>query len=493
MSGGPPLLVSVEGEGPLNDRLYRALRRTILEGRAPAGARLPATRSLASDLGVSRKSVATAFTRLAEEGYVEARVGAGTFVSATLPDIALGIGAGRRHTRPLETPARFSSYTQRVLALSPWPPPGVPATHARYDFNYGSPAIADFPHDTWCRLVSRRARAMSVRTLRYGQTLGFEPLRRAIADYLRRARGVAATPRHVVIVNGSQQALDLIARLLVDPGDRVVVEEPGYQGGRQAFAAAGADVIPVRVRTDGLDVSQLPRGTPVKLAYLTPSHQFPLGGVLPLAKRLQLLQWAKETQAYVVEDDYDSEFRYEGRPIEAMQGLDRAGRVLYVGTLSKVLFPSLRLAYLVLPESLVRAMAALKLLADHHTPTFEQEVLADFITEGHFERHLRRMRTRNAARRKALLDALSEQLGTRVEIVGANSGVHVVVWLRGIDGSRVYELMSRAIARGLGIYPVTPYYMRPPRRAGLLFGYAGLTEREIRDGIAVLREVLETF
>ena len=259
------------------------------------------------------------------------------------------------------------------------------------------------------------------------------------------------------------------------------------------FAAAGADLIPVRVRSDGLDVSQLPRGTPVKVAYLTPSHQFPLGGVLPLAKRLQLLEWAKETHAYVVEDDYDSEFRYEGRPIEAMQGLDRAGRVLYVGTLSKVLFPSLRLAYLVLPESLVAAMAALKLLADHHTPTFEQEVLADFIAQGHFERHLRRMRTRNAARRKVLLEALSEQLGTRVEVVGANSGVHVVVWLRGIDASRVNELLSRATAKGLGIYPVTPYYMRPPRRAGLLVGYAGLTEREIRDGIAVLREILETF
>ncbi len=304
---------------------------------------------------------------------------------------------------------------------------------------------------------------------------------------------MVANEDQIVIVNGSQQALDLTVRSLVDPGDAVIIEEPGYQGARQVLVAAGARVIPTRVDDAGLDVSRLPRGRDVRLAYVTPSHQFPLGGVLPLARRLTLLKWAEETRVYIVEDDYDSEFRYEGHPIEAVQGLDRAGRVVYIGTFSKVLFPSLRLAYLVVPASLVPAIAALKFLTDYHTPTFEQAVLADFIAEGHFERHLRRTRRRNAGRRQALLEAVRDHLGDRAEVVGANAGVHVVVWLRDFDVSRLDELKRRAAERSVGIYPVTPYYVRAPRRAGLLFGYASLAERDIREGIALLGDVLRTF
>jgi GntR family transcriptional regulator / MocR family aminotransferase len=489
------MLVSLRGDGPINQRVYRSLRRAILDGRVAAGARLPSTRTLAVDLGVSRKAVAFAFMRLVDEGYVEARVGAGTYVSATLPDAALAPWKGRRGA-PLTqaAPIRLSSHARRVLAQRPFPPPGVrSAKGLRYEFHYGSPAIADFPQDTWCRLVAERARGMSMRTLRYGRTLGFDGLRRVMAQYLTRARGVVANEDQIVIVNGSQQALDLTVRSLVDPGDAVIIEEPGYQGARQVLVAAGARVIPTRVDDAGLDVSRLPRGRDVRLAYVTPSHQFPLGGVLPLARRLTLLKWAEETRAYIVEDDYDSEFRYEGHPIEAVQGLDRAGRVVYVGTFSKVLFPSLRLAYLVVPPSLVPAIAALKFLTDYHTPTFEQAVLADFIAEGHFERHLRRTRRRNAGRRQALLEAVRDHLGDRAEVVGANAGVHVVVWLRDFDVSRLDELKRRAAERSVGIYPVTPYYMRAPRRAGLLFGYASLAERDIREGIALLGDVLRTF
>jgi len=489
------MLVSLEGEGPINQRVYRSLRRAILDGRLSAGARLPSTRTLAADLGVSRKAVAFAFTRLADEGYVEARVGAGTYVSATLPDAALTPWKGRRREALRQgIPIRLSSHARRVLAQRPFPPPGMRSPKAlRYEFHYGSPAIADFPQDTWCRLVAARARSMSMRTLGYGRTLGFDGLRRAMAQYLTRARGVVANEDQIVVVNGSQQALDLTVRSLVDPGDRVVVEEPGYQGARQILVAAGARVIPTVVDEAGLDVSRLPRGSDIRLAYVTPSHQFPLGGVLPLARRLALLQWAQETGAYVVEDDYDSEFRYKGHPIEAVQGLDRAGRVLYVGTFSKVLFPSLRIAYLVVPPALVPAIAALKFLTDYHTPTFEQAVLADFISGGHFERHLRRTRIRNAARRQALLEAVGEHLGDRAEVVGANAGVHVVVWLRDFDASQLDELKKRAADRHVGIYPVTPYYLRTPRRAGLLFGYASLTEGDIRDAIAILGEVICTF
>jgi len=363
-------------------------------------------------------------------------------------------------------------------------------TGLRYDFRYGIPAIGDFPSETWSRVITRRARGVTLRTLRYGRALGYGPLREAIAQYVTRARGVVAAPDQVVVINGSQQALDLVSRLLLDPGDRVVVEEPCYQGARNVFVAAGARLAPVSVDEAGLDVSQLPRRKAVRLAYVTPSHQFPLGGLMPLARRLDLLRWAEETGAHVLEDDYDSEFRYEGRPVEAVQGLDRSGRVLYVGTFSKILFPSLRLGYLIVPQSMVPAVAALKFLMDMHTTTFEQEVLADFISEGHFERYLRRSRARNAARRVALLEALDEHLGDRVLVSGANAGVHVVIWLRGIDAARLQALRHRAAERGVGIYSVAPYYLTPRREAGLLFGYACLNERDIREGIRVLGGVV---
>jgi GntR family transcriptional regulator / MocR family aminotransferase len=484
------MIFKLEGSGTLTYRVYRGIRRAILEGRIHPGERMPSTRTLAADLRVSRNVALTAFEQLLGEGYVETRAGSGTFVSATLPDAALvrrevDREASRETSRP-----RLSTHARRVRALKPWPPPGEPRTGIQCDFRYGMPAIADFPQDIWSRLAARRARAASVRSLQYGRTGGFDPLRKAVAAYLARARGVVATHEQVVVVNGSQQALDLVTRLLLDPGDRVVVEEPGYQGARQIFLAAGARALPTAVDEHGLDVSRLPRGGDVRAAYVTPSHQFPLGGVLPLARRLELLQWAKRTRAFVIEDDYDSEFRYEGAPIEAVQALDRAGRVLYIGTFSKVLFPSLRLGYVVLPEPLVTSALSIKYLMDMHTSTFEQEVLADFIGEGHFERHLRRSRAANASRRSALLEALDDELGDRVTVVGGNAGIHAVVWLNRVPASRLDTLITRAAERGLGIHPVTPYYMKAPRRAGLLVGYASLTEREIREGVKVLRDLL---
>jgi GntR family transcriptional regulator/MocR family aminotransferase len=488
------VIVQLAGKGPLYQRIYRGLRRAILDGRLPAGARVPSTRGLAVDLGVSRNVVLMAFEQLAAEGYVEARRGSGTFISTTLPDGGFAlptVGVGTSAAAPAPT---LSTRARRVLALAPLPAPGAPLQAGlRYDFRYGVPSVADFPHQIWSRLVARRARTVSIRTLQYGRALGYEPLRKEIAGYLARARGVAATPERVVIVNGSQQALDLVSRLFIDPGAGVLVEEPCYHGARNIFAAAGARLVPIPVDEFGLDLSRVRRTRSMRLAYVTPSHQFPLGGLLPLARRLELLRWAEDTNAYIVEDDYDSEFRYEGRPVEAVQGLDRAGRVLYIGTFSKVLFPSLRIGYLVLPESLVPAAAATKFLMDFHTPTFEQEVLASFITEGHFERHLRRSRARNAARRVTLLASLDEALGTRAEIVGENAGIHVVVWLRDIEASQVRGLASRAAALGLGIYSVTPCYVHPPRRAGLLLGYACLNERQIREGVRLLGRLLREF
>jgi GntR family transcriptional regulator/MocR family aminotransferase len=480
--------LELDGSGTLTDRLFRAVREAILDRRVASGDRLPSSRGLAADLGLSRKVVAAAYEQLIDEGYLEGRHGAGTFVSAAMQDAGL-VRAARPQPAAAAPRLRPSRYAARVLDLAPWPPPGARrAPPLPCDFRYGVPALTDFPQRIWSRLVSRRAQRMSLRTLGYGRTLGFPSLREAIAHYLARARGVTTTPDQIVVVNGSQQALDLIARLLIDGGDRVVFEEPGYQGARQVFQAAGAEVVPVRVDADGLQVSDLPGRA--RLAYVTPSHQFPLGGVLPMERRLDLLQWAASSGAYVVEDDYDSEFRYEGKPVAAMQGLDRSGRVIYVGTFSKVLCPSMRLAYVVLPAALVEPLAALKFLTDYHTPTFEQEVLADFIADGHFERHLRRCRRRNAARREALLGACARHLGDRVDIVGTSAGVHAVMWLRDYHRADV-DTIAREVARqGVGLYPLAPYYLRPPARAGLLLGYACLDEADIGRGIGVLARTL---
>lgn len=271
----------------------------------------------------------------------------------------------------------------------------------------------------------------------------------------------------------------------------MVIEEPHYYGARLTFEAAGARPMGIPVDADGLEVTRLPPASArVRLACVTPCHQFPTGVIMPLGRRLALLEWASRTEAWVIEDDYVSEFRYEGRPIEALQALDRAGRVLYVGTFSKTLIPALRLAYLVLPRALVRPFVAAKWVADRYSAMLGQEVLTDFITGGHFERYLRRARARNAARRQALIDALDRHLGDRVEFAGENAGVHLLVWLNDVRSRDVDSLIARAARAGVGIYSVAPNYSRPPRRAGLLFGYASLTEAEIEAGIRRLAVVV---
>jgi GntR family transcriptional regulator/MocR family aminotransferase len=380
------MFVSLDGPGPMFQRVYEALRAEILEGRLGPGARLPSSRSLAGDLGVSRTTVLLAYDQLLAEGYVDGRVGSGTYVASELPEVALSAEAPATGESPHEpVPARLSSYGRRAVDADVMVPARAGAV--RYDFRYGLPPVEEFPHETWRRLLARRARSASLNSLRYGPSAGIPKLRVAIADYLRRSRAVACTPEQVVVVNGSQQALDLAARVLVDPGDAVVIEEPHYQGARKVFQAAGARLVPVPTDAEGLDPSKLPIDADAdgaRLLYVTPSHQFPTGATMTLCRRLALLAWAERAGVYVLEDDYDSEFRYEGRPVESMQGLDRAGRVIYAGTFSKVMFPSLRVGYLVLPQPLVEPFAAAKWLTDRHTPTLEQEALADFLAEGHF-------------------------------------------------------------------------------------------------------------
>jgi GntR family transcriptional regulator/MocR family aminotransferase len=490
------VFIKLDGSGSLYQQLYQSLRSAILAGQCTPGTRLPATRVLARELGVSRNTVLLAYDQLLAEGYAVGQAGSGTYVAAALPDTMLATAHTARQmvSFPPLTMPRLSAYGRHVAENSPLPPPPL-KSHAypvRYDFRYGLPAVEEFPHDIWRRLLARRARGASLRSLRYGPPEGYAPLRETIADYLRRARAVVCEPEQIVVVNGSQQALDLTTRVLLDAGDSVVIEEPHYQGARQVFLAAGARLYTAPVDAEGLDVTALPPAAAhTRLAYVTPSHQFPTGAIMSLARRLALLAWAERTDTYVLEDDYDSEYRYEGRPVEAVQGLDRSSRVIYVGTFSKVLFPALRLGYLVLPSALVQPFLAAKWLTDRHTSTLEQEMLTDFIREGHFERHLRRSRTYNAARRAALLDALATYLGDRVEVSGANAGMHLLVWLHGVMPERVEMLIEDAARAGVGFYSVAPYYLHPPPRAGLLLGYAAMTEDEIRAGIQRLATILD--
>src|SRR5215472_6326281 len=491
-------MLQLDGTGPLYQQIYRAFRKEILTRALRPGERVPSTRVLADLLRVSRTPAVLAYEQLLAEGYLEARVGAaGTVVASALPPDSL-------FSRSLKSPglhrhtfraagARLSVAGERILRAARlgtdhW---DLRPPHIRYDFRPCRPAFADLPYALWCRLLGSRARRATQRDLMHGPPEGRWELREAIATRLRRLRGIDASAERIVIVNGTQQALDLISRVLLDPRDRVLIEEPHYTGARCAFVSAGAELVTAAVDTDGI---QIPKATTTRhsfrLAYVTPSHQFPTGVVLPIARRLELLHWASRVGAFVVEDDYDSEYRYDGPPLQALAGLDREGRVIYVGTFSKILFPALRLGYLVLPETLVEAVTAAKAIGDTGTAALEQLALADFIGMGHFDRHLRRTNASNAARRNALVAAVREDFAGRAEVCGANAGLHLLVWVKGRSGGMIADAHGKAENAGVGLYTVDSFYLKPPKRTGVVLGYAPLREREIREGIRRLAAAL---
>jgi GntR family transcriptional regulator/MocR family aminotransferase len=487
-------MLRLDGEGPLYQQIYRGLRDEILAGNLSPGERVLSTRALASYLKVSRNTAVMAHEQLLAEGYIEARRGAaGTTVVLTI----------QRHDRQASTrslgeersnrssPILLAEAGERILKAARarrWAvrPPRLP-----YDFRPGRPAFADLPYSLWCRLLGRRARRASLSDLDYGPSEGQAQLREALAHRLRRLRGVEASAEQIVIVSGSQQALEIVSRVLVNPGDRVVLEEPHYTGARISFSGAGAELIMAPVDDEGIQIPKSKWRRPPRLVYVTPSHQFPTGVVLPLARRLELLNWASKVGAFVVEDDYDSEYRYDGPPLQALAGLDREGQVIYVGTFSKVLFPALRLGYLVVPESLREVVVAAKATTDTGTATLEQLALADFISEGHFDRHLRRTNSRNAARRNALIEALRQFFGERAEVCGANAGLHLLAWLRAKNGGTIGSVTRKAEMAGVGLDSVASFYLNPPRRTGVVLGYAALHEREIREGIRRLSLALD--
>jgi GntR family transcriptional regulator/MocR family aminotransferase len=485
------MLLTLDGEGALYMQVYRSLKQQILAGRLREGERLPASRWLAESLGVSRNVVLQGYDQLKSEGFIVGRVGAGTRVADHLGtgDVSAGLPSASPRGKTVSA-VRLTQ--QASIALAHWQArtqPGTLATRTLdYDFRYGDIEVDALSARIWRRL-SGRMFTNSVH--QYGHPQGEPVLREIIAEYAGVGRGCDCDPEQVCIVNGSQQALDILARMFLSTDSQVIVEEPGYPGARTAFQAAGATLVPVPVDLAGIKVEQFPdSGGANGLIYVTPSHQFPTGSILSLSRRLALLEWAQRHNWFIVEDDYDGEFRYAGRPIPALQGLDPAGRTLYVGTFSKVLFPALRIGYVVLPGNLVEPFVGLRWLCDRHTVTHQQRVLAAFIREGHYERHLRRMRKRYQGRRRALIDALHQAFGAEIELHGTNAGLHLLVWFReDALAAGASTLIAAARAAGVGVYPVSPLYQQPPGRLGLLFGYGGIPEARIAPGIDRLRRV----
>lgn len=464
--------------------LYSALRAAILDGRLRPGSRLPATRELAKQYGLSRGTIVYAFEQLKAEGYLEGAVGSGTRVSQVLPEQLLEVvrPEPKRQARVAERARAVSDYGRRVQLFS-----NLEARPTRA-FRPNVPALDLFPATLWAQVAARRLRRVSTQLLLGCDTLGYLPLRRAVADYLSASRGVQCVPEQVAIVSGVQEALDLTARVLVNAGDRVCMENPGYTGARTMFEAMGARVEGIGLDDEGLrmDPAAL-KGA--RLVYITPGHQFPLGITMSLARRLQLLEWAWQSRAVVVEDDYDSEYRYSGRPVPALQGLDRHGLVLFTGSFSKVLFPSLRLGYLVLPPDLVEMFSAAISVTSRHAPVLEQAVLCDFIVEGHFGRHLRRMREIYAERVGVLLESARSRLAGLLEISDVEAGLQTAGWLR--DGLKGAEVSAAAARRNVDVVALSEYCHEAGVPEGLQLGFAAVDPREIRRGVQELSAALE--
>jgi GntR family transcriptional regulator/MocR family aminotransferase len=490
---GLPLLVALDDDArePLFRQLYRHLRSAILDGRLAPGLRLPSTRILASDLKISRNTVVATFEQLHAEGYLDSRVGRGTRVAGSVPADHPRLQRQRpakNRVSTLSALGRASGRAQVIAhaaARKSLLPDRAPA------FRPGLPALDEFPIHIWQRTASRCVRALVSDSLAYADSLGYAPLRRVLSQLLATARGIRCTPAQVFIVAGTQEALQLSAQVTLDVGDVAWVEDPGYHGAVGALAAAGARVIPAPVDDEGLDVEAARARAPeARLAYVTPSHQFPLGVTMSLNRRLELLEWARTTGAWIVEDDYDSEFRYVSRPLTALHGLDDAERVIYCGTLSKVLFPSLRLGYVVVPPGLVDLFAAARDAFDIHRATLEQMVLAEFIEDGHFERHIRRMRVLYRERRDALIAALESELGDAVTVGGSDAGMHLVAWLS--DDIDAFDVQRRAAARAIDAIPVAAFAMDRSSPPGLVLGYAHLDPARIRQACGQLADIIRT-
>lgn len=470
--------------GPLHRQLCGRIRTQILKGALPPGARLPSTRTLANDLQLSRNTVAHAFDQLRSEGYLESDTGSGTYVAREFPGRAARLSQRERQDRPVQW-SRIGQQLQRM--------PRDRGGREYRPLQAGMPALDEVPRKLWFRLMTKVTRSTPL--LGYDRARGYEPLRRALANYLSVARGAVCDRDQIIIVSGTQQALDLCARLLLNPGDSVLLEEPGYYWARAAFQAALARIESVRIQPPTPEAPAgkwelPPRNCNARLAYLTPSNQFPTGITMSAGQRLEWLAWADKVNGYILEDDYDGEFRFNHRPSPSLHSLDKNGSVILVGSFSKVLFPALRAGYLVVPSALADVFAQAKAVSDFHGQLLDQAALAAFFEEGHFPRHVRRVRNLYGERASVLLDAMQREFGRAVQMTKAESGMHVAaIFTERVDDVHLCEAASAA---GVSATPLSPLYFNAPRTSGMLLGFAGYKPQAIRDGVQRLAAVYQS-
>lgn len=481
----PALTLDAQSSVPLHRQIYFEIRGAILDGRLRPGTRLPASRALASSLSVSRNTVISAFDQLNAEGYITGKVGAGSFVPAHLPQELIGTEQPstsnghheNRHRHQIRPSRRALELSKVVRGIEP-----------RIPFAPGLPEVDQFPFKDWARLLGRHWRRPARDLLVSTAPGGYPPLCRAIADYLATARAVFCRAEQVIITSGSRQALDLAARVLIDPGDPVWIENPGYRPTSSVLGAAGARLVPVPVDGEGLSYTEGQRLEPrPRLICISPSHQYPLGITMSLRRRLQLLEAARETETFILEDDYDSEYRYAGRPLAALQGLDQDGRVIYLGTFSKVMFPGVRLGYMVVPDGLLDTFLKIRTLMDAHSSSIGQAALADFIEEGHLSAHIRRMRPLYKERQLALINTLGELTGD-LELSPVDAGMHLVARLRTHTDDRL--IAAHATEHGIQAPALSTYFEGKATEQGLLLGYAGVDQDEIHSAAKALAKAI---
>ncbi|MGB0387347.1 MAG: PLP-dependent aminotransferase family protein [Ardenticatenaceae bacterium] len=474
---------------PLYRQLYQSLRDAILSGQFAPGTRLPSTRALAQELGVSRNTAVNAYEQLIAEGFLESQIGSGTCVIDTLPDEIQHVKTRRNREKASSAAARMippPRLSERGTRLASTP--FVEKSQARA-FCPGLPAIDAFPLKVWGKLLHTSWQNLSISQLGYNDVMGYWPLREAIVRYLQTARGVRCTPEQVLITNGAQQALALSAALLLNRGDAAWLENPCYHGAKAALHSVGASIVPVTVDENGLVVNDgIAKAPYARLAIVSPSHQYPLGVTMSLTRRLQLLQWVHDAQAWILEDDYDSAYRYGGNPLAALQGLDDTGRVIYIGTFSKALLPSLRLGYMIVPPPLIEAFRALRAHADRGNALLEQVALTQFIAQGHFARHIRRMRSLYEQRQAVLVDAVKRYLDGLLLVEPNDTGLHLVGRLpEGVDD----QLISRKLlAQGIDARALSSYTITPLSNSGLLLGYTAIPAAEIVAAVKQMKPIL---
>jgi GntR family transcriptional regulator / MocR family aminotransferase len=474
------LHIDLVGRHGLADQIYRALRAAILDGQLRAGEVLPPTRELARRLQVSRNTVGVAYDRLMGEGFLVTRIGAGTYVCDHF-------GASASPRRQVTT-QELTPHPRWNVSYARWSAVGRPgAGGVMYDFRVGLPDVTLFPFETWRRLVARELRPSAVGTAVYGDPAGHAGLRAAIARHVAVSRAVKADADAVTVTAGAQQAIDLIARVLLAPGDCAAVEEPGYPPARLLLQSLGARVCPVHVDGQGIVVEAMPHDA--RLIYVSPSHQFPLGMPMSLARRIELLRWAGEHDAAIIEDDYDSEFRFGGRPIETLYGLDTRGRVLYVGTFSKTMLPAIRLGFVIAPRSLQSALRVAKYASDWFSPLATQAALARFIDEGLLARHIRKMRAEYERRHERVLQVLTDQ-GGWLQPIESGAGMHLTALLAGGQQLSAAAVLERTGGSGVVANPLAAFYANRPAQSGLVLGYGAIQLTRIEDGLRLLRRVL---